>query len=199
MKGMLSERCSLFIARESNFYYHSISVCYPYIGKYLTKGKLSQKCSSNFCESRGSLSFLCCVLPRHPLWLSLSTAETRIHWTQECCQKCTLDYCSSHLWNRVGELSKNRAAHKRQSLFQWDKCRSLKQYWELPKIKFSYKCVIKHFFQAQVRNSEKTFNQCNWLQIKGKAAKVEQAAAVNLWEGNEMMPIGYCILHKSYL
>lgn len=148
-------------------------------------------------KQRFSLFFPFCVLPRHHLWLSSSATETRIHWTQEHCQNCTLDYCSSHLWNRVGELSKNKASHKR--LFQWDKSRSLKQYWELPKIKFSYKCVIKHFFQAQVRNSENTFNRCNWLQIKGKAAKVEQAAAVNLWEGNEMMPTGYCMLHKSYL
>lgn len=45
-------------------------------------------------------------------------------------------------------------------------------------------CIIKHFFHPQVRNSEDAFNQCNWLQIKGKAAKVEKAVAVNLWEGN---------------
>lgn len=150
-------------------------------------------------KQRLSLFFPCYVLPTHHLWLSSSATETRIHWTQEHCQNCTLDYGSSHLWNRVGELSKNKAAHKRQSLFQWDKSGSLKQYWVLPKIKFSYKYVIKHFFQAQVRNSENMFNQCNWLQIKVKAAKMEQTAAVNLWEGNEMMPTGYCMLHKSYL
>lgn len=54
-------------------------------------------------------------------------------------------------------------------------------------------------FQAQVRNSENTFNQCNWLQIKGKAANVEQAASVNSWRGNESVPTGYSMIHKSYL
>lgn len=54
-------------------------------------------------------------------------------------------------------------------------------------------------FQAQVRNSENAFNQHNWLQIKGKAANVEQAAAVNPWKGRERKPTGYCMIHKSYL
>lgn len=34
-------------------------------------------------------------------------------------------------------------------------------------------------FRAQVRNSESTFKKWNRLQIKGKAANVEKAAAVN--------------------
>lgn len=59
MKGMLSERCSLFIARESSFYSFSTSVFSSCISKHLTKGKFSQKCSSNSCERKNSLSLLC--------------------------------------------------------------------------------------------------------------------------------------------
>lgn len=55
MKDMLSERCSLSIARESSFYSFSISVFSSCISKHLTKGKLPRKCSSSLCERKNSL------------------------------------------------------------------------------------------------------------------------------------------------
>jgi len=47
----------------------------------------------------------------------------------------------------------------------------------ITKNKILLQMCYQKLFQAQVRNSENTFNQCNWLQIKGKAAKVERTAA----------------------
>lgn len=40
------------------------------------------------------------------------------------------------------------------------------------------------FLSGSHKKKKNRFDQWNWLQIKGKGAKVEKAAAVNLWNGN---------------
>lgn len=61
MKGMLSERCSFIVAKVIFILILFLCATHSLPSKCLTKGKLSQNCSSKLCEWTGSGSSSCVV------------------------------------------------------------------------------------------------------------------------------------------